>query len=93
MRIALGVLGTFDGPSGLSGVRLRGLLARLALDGTMPARGIGPVPAEPQHVAEIIALAALQSDRLARSQCGIDKQPGAAKIELRHDRSSNWAAF
>ncbi|MDT7553435.1 MAG: hypothetical protein QOI16_1971 [Pseudonocardiales bacterium] len=34
MRI--GVLGTLDGPSGLSGVRLRGLLARLALDAGRP---------------------------------------------------------
>ncbi len=34
MRI--GVLGTVDGPSGLSGVRLRGLLARLALDAGRP---------------------------------------------------------
>ena len=34
MRI--GVLGTLDGPSGLSGVRLRGLLARLALEAGRP---------------------------------------------------------
>src|SRR6266851_6487664 len=42
-----------------------------------------------QHIAEIVALAALQCDRFPRCQGGIDKQPGAAKIELRHDRGSN----
>ena len=30
VAVRIGVLGTVDGPSGLSGVRLRGLLARLA---------------------------------------------------------------
>ena len=39
---------------------------------------------EPQHVAEIIALAALEGDGLALCQRGLDEQPGAAKIELRH---------
>jgi DNA-binding SARP family transcriptional activator len=34
--VRIGVLGTLDGPSGLSGVRLRGLLARLALDAGRP---------------------------------------------------------
>src|SRR6266404_295378 len=37
-----------------------------------------------QHVAEIVALAALEGDGLARGQRGVDKQAGAAKIELRH---------
>ena len=40
---------------------------------------------QPQHIAEIIALVALERDRLARRQRGVDKQPGAAKIELRHE--------
>ena len=34
--VRIGVLGPVDGPSGLSGVRLRGLLARLALDAGRP---------------------------------------------------------
>ena len=36
VAVRIGVLGTTDGPSGLSGVRLRGLLARLALDAGRP---------------------------------------------------------
>ena len=36
VAVRIGVLGTVDGPSGLSGVRLRGLLARLALDAGRP---------------------------------------------------------
>jgi len=43
-----------------------------------------------EHVAEIIALAALKRDRLARCQRGIDKQPGPTKVELRHARCSNF---
>src|SRR6266404_7201843 len=42
-----------------------------------------------QHVAEIIALAALKADRFARGQRGIDEQPGRSKIELRHGRGSH----
>src|SRR6266702_3147635 len=37
-----------------------------------------------EHVAEIIALAALKRDRFAGCQRGIDKQPGLTKVELRH---------
>src|SRR5713101_6080217 len=36
-----------------------------------------------EHVAEIIALAALKRDGFARCQRGIDKQPGLTKVELR----------
>src|SRR5258706_16085393 len=43
---------------------------------------------KPQHVAEIIALAALERDRFARRKCGIDKQPRFAKIVLRHGPGS-----
>src|SRR5258706_1848898 len=42
-----------------------------------------------EHVAEIIALAALKRERFARCQRGIDKQPGLTKVELRHGRCSN----
>ena len=45
---------------------------------------------EPQHIAEIIALVALERDRFARRQRGIDEQPGLAKIVLRHAR---WVPF
>ena len=36
--VRIGVLGPVDGPDGLSGLRLRGLLARLALDAGRPGR-------------------------------------------------------
>ena len=39
---------------------------------------------KPQHVAQIIALVALQRDSLALAQGGIDEQAGGAKIEFRH---------
>ena len=39
---------------------------------------------KPQHIAEIIALVALQRDRLARAQGGIDEQARGTKIEFRH---------
>ena len=42
----------------------------------------GVAGGKPQHVAEIIALVALERDRFARRQRGIDEQPGAAKIEV-----------
>ena len=34
---------------------------------------------KPQHIAEIIALVALERDRFARRQRGIDEQPGLRK--------------
>ena len=40
--------------------------------------------AEPQHVAQIIALVALQRDSLTLPQGGIDEQARGAKIEFRH---------
>src|SRR5260370_38131040 len=43
-----------------------------------------------EHVAEIIALAALKRDRFARCQRGIDKQPGLTKVELTHGRCSTF---
>ena len=44
---------------------------------------------KPQHIAEIIALVALQRHRFAGGQRGVDEQPGAAKIELWHGQCSN----
>ena len=48
---------------------------------------------KPQHIAEIVALARLQRDHLARRQRGIDKQPWLAKIELGHGQPSSTGAF
>ena len=48
---------------------------------------------QPQHIAEIIALAWRERDRLAGGERCVDKQPGTAKIELRHEHCSNPRAF
>ena len=39
---------------------------------------------KPQHIAQIIALVALQRDSLALAQGGVDEQARGAKIEFRH---------
>ena len=45
---------------------------------------------KPQDVAQIIALAALKWDAFAWRKGGIDEQPGAAKIGLRHQLLSRF---
>jgi predicted ATPase/DNA-binding SARP family transcriptional activator len=81
--VRIGVLGPVDGPSGLSGVRLRGLLARLALDAGRPVstaalvNGLWHVP--PENAAN--ALQALVS-RLRRVVAGeaVVTEPGGYRL-------------
>ena len=83
--VRIGVLGTVDGPSGLSGVRLRGLLARLALDAGRPVStatlvdGLWEVP--PENAAN--ALQALVS-RLRRVLAGelVVTEPGGYRLAV-----------
>jgi predicted ATPase/DNA-binding SARP family transcriptional activator len=85
VAVRIGVLGTVDGPSGLSGVRLRGLLARLALDAGRPVStaalvdGLWETP--PENAAN--ALQALVS-RLRRSMPGelVVTEPGGYRLAV-----------
>jgi predicted ATPase/DNA-binding SARP family transcriptional activator len=85
VAVRIGVLGTVDGPSGLSGVRLRGLLARLALDAGRPVStaalvdGLWEVP--PENAAN--ALQALVS-RLRRVLTGelVVTEPGGYRLAV-----------
>ncbi|MBV9920386.1 MAG: AfsR/SARP family transcriptional regulator [Pseudonocardia sp.] len=81
--VRIGVLGPVDGPSGLSGVRLRGLLARLALDAGRPVStaalvdGLWHIP--PENAAN--ALQALVS-RLRRvvAADAVVTEPGGYRL-------------
>ena len=83
--VRIGVLGPVDGPSGLSGLRLRGLLARLALDAGRPVStaalvdGLWDTP--PDNAAN--ALQALVS-RLRRSVAGelVVTEPGGYRLAV-----------
>ena len=94
MAVRIGVLGTVDGPSGLSGVRLRGLLARLALDAGRPVStaalvdGLWETP--PENAAN--ALQALVS-RLRRSLGElVVTEPGGYRLAV-EPRSVDAVAF
>lgn len=85
VAVRIGVLGTVEGPSGLSGVRLRGLVARLALDAGRPVstaalvEGLWEVP--PENAAN--ALQALVS-RLRRVLAGelVVTEPGGYRLAV-----------
>jgi predicted ATPase/DNA-binding SARP family transcriptional activator len=94
VAVRIGVLGTVDGPSGLSGVRLRGLLARLALDAGRPVStaalvdGLWETP--PENAAN--ALQALVS-RLRRSLGElVVTEPGGYRLAV-EPRSVDAVAF
>ena len=94
MAVRIGVLGTVDGPSGVSGVRLRGLLARLALDAGRPVStaalvdGLWETP--PENAAN--ALQALVS-RLRRSLGElVVTEPGGYRLAV-EPRSVDAVAF
>ena len=98
VAVRIGVLGTVDGPSGLSGVRLRGLLARLALDAGRPVStaalvdGLWETP--PENAAN--ALQALVS-RLRRSLGElVVTEPGGYRLAVEPRavdavRSTRWS--
>ena len=48
---------------------------------------------KPQHVAEIVALVALERDGFARLEGVIDEQARGAKVQLRHVNVPSSAAF
>ncbi len=48
---------------------------------------------KPQHIAQIIALVALQRDSFALTQGGIDEQARGAKVEFRHLKCSVSGRF
>ena len=95
MPVRIGVLGTVEGPSGLSGVRLRGLLARLALDAGRPVGTAALVDGLWEHPPENAAnaLQALVS-RLRRSIPGelVVTEPGGYRLAV-EPRSVDAVAF
>ena len=48
---------------------------------------------KPQHVAEIVALVAVERDGFARLEGVIDEQARGAKVQLRHVNVPSSAAF